>query len=117
MKKFPCYCCAVSSSKLVTPCSKEKCFRGEQCKQEKCFHHEMINNEMMEIWQAQNDALVMEYAYLSDGFPVCNSTMFLTTKDELHDESNANDVNFQPTTANEALVFSTQVTRELPCMF
>ena len=29
VKKFPGYCCAVMSSKLATPCPKEKCFRGE----------------------------------------------------------------------------------------
>ena len=34
VKKFPCCCCAVMSSKLATPCPKEKCFRNEQCKQE-----------------------------------------------------------------------------------
>jgi len=77
----------------------------------------MINDEMMETWEAQKNELIIEYAYLSHGLPVINSTMFLTTIDELCNESNLNDVDFQLTSTEEALAFSTRVTRELTLNF
>ncbi len=102
VKKFPCYCCAVTTESLVTPQPKEKCFRGDRCKQRKCYHHPMITEATFEAWREEKVGLESEYPYLLNPSPNLNkSQVFLSSIDELRDEDNPFDIEFRPSTVEE----------------
>ena len=102
VKKFPCYCCAVTTETLVTPQPKEKCFRGERCRQPKCYHHPMITDSTFQACQEEKLGLENDYPYLVHPSPDLNkSQVFLSSIDELRVERSPFDIEFHPSTLKE----------------
>jgi len=114
LKKFPCYCCTVTSDTLITPQPKEKCFRGNRCQQPKCYHHTMLDQETMDGWADCKAELEREFPFLATmGTTIPRSQVILTTLDELQDENNPHDIDFQPSNDIEARHFKDLLLIEL----
>ncbi len=114
VKNIPCYCCAVTTATLVSPQNKATCFRGDRCKQPLCFHHPMIDKATINSWALCKDELEQQFPYLASKGPhMKESKVSLTTVDELHDENNPMDIDFHPSTMEEARTFNELVMDEL----
>jgi hypothetical protein len=114
VKSFPCYCCAVTTSSLVSAQPKEKCFRGQRCKQPVCYHHPMICDETIQHWEEEKQQLEQQYPYLSTPGPdLHKSQVFLSSINELRDELNPYDIQYQPSTLEEGIQFNSFINTEL----
>jgi hypothetical protein len=114
VKHFPCYCCSVTTETLVSPQNKDTCFRGERCRQPLSFHHPMIDDFTRNGWALTKEDLEQQFPYLASKGPTLKqSKVFLSTINELRDENNPNDIDFHPSTVEEARAFNDFVMNEL----